>query len=81
MHCYFTDVKQWVAHWNAFHVAVAPVDICTVRSCETMVHPHPLGGCMRAASMWRPWVSGLVGHFVQIWPDSELLSHGAVLRL
>ena len=28
-----------------------------------------------------PWVSGLVGHFVQTWPDSELLSHSAVLRL
>ncbi len=28
-----------------------------------------------------PWVSGLVRHFVQIWPDSELLSHSAVLRL
>ncbi len=38
-------------------------------------------GCMRAASTWRPWVSGLVGHFVQTWPDSELLSHRAVLRL
>ncbi len=34
-----------------------------------------------AASTWRPWVSGLVGHFVQTWPDSELLSHSAVLRL
>ncbi len=38
-------------------------------------------GCMRAASMWRPWVSGLVGLFVQTWPDSELLSHSAELRL
>ncbi len=38
-------------------------------------------GCMRAASTWRPWVSGLVRHFVQTWPDSELLSHSAVLRL
>ena len=28
-----------------------------------------------------PWVSGLVVHFVQIWPDSELLSHSAELRL
>ncbi len=28
-----------------------------------------------------PWVSGLVGHFVQTWSDSELLSHSAVLRL
>ncbi len=28
---------------------------------------------MRATSTWRPWVSGLVGHFVQTWPDSELL--------
>ncbi len=36
---------------------------------------------MRAASTWRPWVSGLVGHFVQTWPDSELLSHSAVLGL
>ncbi len=28
-----------------------------------------------------PWVSGLVAHFVQTWPDSELLSRSAVLRL
>ncbi len=42
---------------------------------------HHVVGCMRAASTWRPWVSGLVGHFVQTWPDSELLSHSAVLRL
>ncbi len=26
-------------------------------------------------------LSGLVGHFVQTWPDSELLSHSVVLRL
>ncbi len=43
--------------------------------------PIQVVGCMRAASTWRPWVSGLVGHFVQTWPDSELLSHSAVLRL
>ncbi len=28
-----------------------------------------------------PWVSGLVGHFVQTLPNSDLLSHSAVLRL
>ncbi len=43
--------------------------------------PGLFRGCMRADSTWRPWVSGLVGHFVQTWPDSELLSHSAVLRL
>ncbi len=31
--------------------------------------------CMRAASKWSPWVSGLVLRFVQTWPDSELLLH------
>ncbi len=36
---------------------------------------------MRAASTWCPWVSGLIGHFVQTWLDSELLSHSAVLAL
>ncbi len=36
--------------------------------------------CMRAPR-GAPWVSGLVGHFIQTWPDSELLSHSAVLRL
>ncbi len=35
----------------------------------------------RAASPWPTWVSGLVGHFVQTWPDGELLSHSAVLTV
>ncbi len=47
----------------------------------TDIAPIHIKGCMRAASTWRPWVSGLVGHFVQTWPASELLSHSAVLRL
>ncbi len=34
---------------------------------------HIASGVERAASDPRgpPWVSGLVGHFVQTWPDSE----------
>ncbi len=32
---------------------------------------HSYAGVQRAASRGAPWVSGLVGHFVQIWPDSE----------
>ncbi len=51
-----------------FHYSIPSVSVCSP-------------GCMRAASTWRPWVSGLVGHFVQTWPDSELLSRSAVLRL
>ncbi len=45
------------------------------------------GSITRTRGAWEqpprgaPWVSGLVGHFVQTWPDSELLSHSAVLRL
>ncbi len=56
------------------------VDYCKAvvpRQCVQLL----VQGCMRAASTWRPWVSGLVGHFVQTWTDSELLSHSAVLRL
>ncbi len=47
---------------------------------------HPLGGCREQPPGGAPWVSGLVGHFVQTWPDSEC-SHtvqfleSAVLRL
>ena len=43
-------------------------------------------GCRERPPRGAPWVSGLVGHFVQTWPDSEC-SHtvqfldGAVLRL
>ncbi len=29
------------------------------------------GGVQRAVFPWRTLVSGLVGHFVQTWPDSE----------
>ncbi len=30
MPCYFATVEQWIAHWNTFHVAVAPVITCII---------------------------------------------------
>ncbi len=49
------------------------VNVCDETKPKNMLsYPSPT---------WRPWVSGLVGHFVQTWPDSELLLHSAVLRL
>ncbi len=53
--------------------------ICAPPLTEHSPAPTADAGCLRAAYTWRPWVSGLVGHFVQTWPDSELLSHSAVL--
>ncbi len=29
------------------------------------------GGILNTNPSTAPWVSGLVGHFVQTWPDSE----------
>ncbi len=29
------------------------------------------GGCREQPPRGTPWVSGLVGHFVQTWPDSK----------
>ncbi len=47
---------------------------------------HWSTGCTEQSPRGAPWVSGLVGHFVQTWPDSEC-SHAvqfldsAVLKL
>ncbi len=30
----FTTIEQWAAHWNTFHVAIAPIFNCMVRFCE-----------------------------------------------
>ncbi len=30
----FAILEQWVAHWNIFHVAVAPLFHCMVRGCD-----------------------------------------------
>ncbi len=40
----FATMAQWAAHWNTFHVAVAPVFNCMVRSCsfETTAGPDSL---------------------------------------
>ncbi len=50
------------------------------------VYDQRCAGVQTAASRGAPWVSVLVGHFVQTWPDSEC-SHtvqfldSAILRL
>ncbi len=41
MPCYFATVEQWVAHWNTFHVAVAPVLTCVVAGCPAKFHTRP----------------------------------------
>ncbi len=38
---YFTTVEQWIAHWNTFHVAVAPVITCMVTGCPAKFHTGP----------------------------------------
>ncbi len=38
---YFTNVEQWVAHWNTFHVAVAAGYTCTAGECGAKVPPGP----------------------------------------
>ena len=41
MRYYFTNVEQWVAHWNTFHVAVAAGYNCTAGECGAKVPPSP----------------------------------------
>ncbi len=39
--CYFATVEQWIAHWNTFHVAVAPVITCMVAGCQAKLNTGP----------------------------------------
>ena len=41
MPCYFATVEQWIAHWNTFHVAVAPAITCIVAGCPAKFHTGP----------------------------------------
>ncbi len=38
---YFATVEQWIAHWNTFHVAVAPVITFIVTKCPAKFHMGP----------------------------------------
>ncbi len=37
----FATLEQWAAHWNTFHVAVAPVFNCMVRGCSFVTAAAP----------------------------------------
>ena len=41
MPCYFATAEQFTAHWNTFHVAVAPTITCLVRGCGAKFPPGP----------------------------------------
>ena len=41
MPCYFATAEQYTAHWNTFHVAVAPSMVCMVRGCGQKFSPGP----------------------------------------
>ncbi len=41
MPCYFATVEQSIAHWNTFHVAVAPVITCMVTGCSAKFNSGP----------------------------------------
>ena len=41
MPCYFATAEQYTAHWNTFHVAVAPTMTCMVRGCGVKFPPGP----------------------------------------
>ncbi len=41
MPCYFATAEQYTAHWNTFHVAVAPSMTCIVRGCGMKFPPSP----------------------------------------
>ncbi len=37
----FATINQWAAHWNTFHVAIAPVFNCMVRGCSFQTTTAP----------------------------------------
>ncbi len=39
--CYFATAEQYTAHWNTFHVAVAPAFTCLLRGCGAKIPPGP----------------------------------------
>ncbi len=41
MPCYFAMAEQYTAHWNTFHVAVAPTVTCLERGCGVKFPPRP----------------------------------------
>ncbi len=41
MPCYFATAEQYTAHWNTFHVAVAPSMTCMLRGCGMKFPPGP----------------------------------------
>ncbi len=41
MPCYFATAEQYTAHWNTFHVAVAPTITCMMRGCGVKFPPGP----------------------------------------
>ncbi len=41
MPCYFATAEQYTAHWNTFHVAVAPTVTCLLRGCGVKFPPGP----------------------------------------
>ncbi len=34
MGCYLATAEQYIAHWNAFHVAITPTITCVVNGCS-----------------------------------------------
>ncbi len=45
--------------------------LLTLLALMTLLTLLTLPGCREQPPRGAPWVSGLVGHFVQTWPDSE----------
>ncbi len=59
MPCYFATVEQWIAHWNTFHVTVAPVITCMVTRCPAKFHTglDTVNAFLRHMQNWHPDLS------------------------
>ncbi len=56
-----TGLTTWESNVNAWLLSISQI----AKGSNTV------GGWREQPPRGPPWVSGLVGHFVQTWPDSE----------
>ncbi len=71
-----TNDIQWLLFSSQNRSAHLSKLVIHVRTAPTLTW-----GAWEQPPRGAPWISCLIGHFVQTWPDSELLSHRVVLIL
>ncbi len=73
------NTLNWLGfHFEVYIVTSAPFALSSISHWDLKYLVFLRGtasrrilGCREQPPLGAPWVSGLVGHFVQTWPDSE----------